>query len=214
MTLLAACGEQVDSTSESVASSAVSFPYPPFEIKTDVAVPLKQPLLGAAQFAVEMSVDDRLKNNPRDTEIDRRFRSRVAPEADITDLPPVPDNFVGETGGALHRAVSARALSDGKVEISICLYDTPGLYAELKNGKVVGPDPNRPFGIQRPLVEWTDRPAANGTTPSGPRWLWVGEARTYDMTRDQIAAVCEPFKPEPFVQKMPDPMSTTVTPAP
>ncbi|MDV3125718.1 hypothetical protein M1247_12395 [Mycobacterium sp. 21AC1] len=211
---VSACDAENGPSTTTTTPSPPVFPYPPFEIKTDVAVPLKQPLLGAAQFAVEMSVNDRLKDDPGHGAFGRRLRGNIAPDVEIADSPPIPDNYVADTGGAFHRAVDARELSEGTVEVSVCWYDTPGLYTKLKDGKVVGPDPNRPYSLQRPLVEWTDRPAADGTTPSGPRWLWVGEARTYDMTRDQIAAVCEPFKPEPFVQKMPDPMSTTVTPAP
>lgn len=45
-----------------------------------------------------MSVDDRRKNDPNDDEADRRFRSQIAPEADIADLPPGPDTAIGETG--------------------------------------------------------------------------------------------------------------------
>ena len=177
-----------------------------------MAEPLEPPLLDAAKFALDMSVDDRLRSIPGNDEITGRFRSGIAPQADITDEAPAPRNFVGATGGALHRAVGVAELPDDIVEVTICTYDTPGLYAQPTSGKLVEPDPGRPFGIQRPLVQWTDRPAADGTIPVGPRWLWVGETMTYNMTPEQIAAVCEPFKPEPFIQQMPDP--TTAIPAP
>lgn len=201
-------------TPSATTTAPPAFPYPQFEFQTDVAVDLKPPMIDAAKFALEMSVDNRLKNDPSDDLIDRRFRSRIGPEADITGLPAGPDNLVGETGGALQRAVGARQLPDGKVEVTICSYDTPGLYAMSRDGELIGPNPERPYSIERPLVQWTNRPAADGSIPDGPRWLWVGEVTTWDMTREQIAAVCETFKPKPFIQKMPDPTTSVPTPTP
>lgn len=111
-----------------------------------------------------MSVDNRLKNNPHDDTIERRYRSRIAPQADFTDSPPVPDIAAGDTGGALHRAVGVRELPDHGFEVSICEFDTPGLYTKFKNGNIVGPDPARPYSLVLPVVRWTDEPAADGTT--------------------------------------------------
>lgn len=196
------CGTDTE-FSTPTTSAAVDFPYPPFEIRTDIAVPLPPRLRDAAQFALDMSVDDRRKNDPNDDEADRRFRSQIAPEADIADLPPGPDTAIGETGGALHRAVGARGLPDDTVEVTICQYDTPGLYTKLKDGRIVSSD--IPMSVQRPLVQWTGRPAADGTTPAGPRWLWVGETASCNLPAQQVAELCDPFKPEPFIQKMPDP---------
>lgn len=208
------CGTET-APSTPTTSAAVDFPYPPFEIRTDIAVPLPARLRDAAQFALDMSVDDRLKNDPNDDEADRRFRSQIAPEVDVAALPPGPDTAIGETGGALHRAVGARDLPDDTVEVTICQYDTPGLYTKLKDGRVVSSD--IPMSVQRPLVQWTDRPAADGTTPAGPRWLWVGETASYNLPAQQVAELCEPFKPEPFIHKMPDPTSaaspTSATPS-
>lgn len=209
--IASACHSTTTSGSTASTTSA-AFPYPPFQIRTDVAVPLDHPLIDAAQFALAMSVDNRLKNDPENDSIKRRFRSSLSPEADITNAPPVPDNFNGATGEALHRAVGARQLPDATVEVTICAYDTPGLYAQSKSGEIIGPDAKRPFTIERPLVQWTDRPAADGSVPNSPRWLWVGQTRTYDLTMEQMAAVCGPFKPEPFTQKMPDPIAPTPSP--
>lgn len=208
--IVSAC-HSTTTSGPAASTTSAAFPYPPFEIRTDVAVPLDHPLTDAAQFALGMSVDNRLKNDPDNDSIKRRFRSHLSPGADITDAPPVPDNFTGATGGALHRAVGARQLPEDTVEVTICSYDTPGLYARSKSGELIGPDPKHPFSVERPLVQWTDRPAADGSAPNSPRWLWVGQTRTYDLTMEQIAAVCAPFKPEPFIQKMPDPIAPTPT---
>ncbi|MBN3459803.1 hypothetical protein JNN96_37890 [Mycobacterium sp. DSM 3803] len=190
-------------------TSPISFPYPPFVIDTDVAIPLNQPLLDAAKFALDMSIDYRLKNDPREGAVARRFRSKIAPETNNGDLQSTPDIVVGYTGGALHRVVGARQLPDGNIEVSICMYDTPGLYTKFKDGRVVGPDPANPFTLLRPRVQWTDRPSADGSTVNQPRWLWLGESNPPDITMRDIVGLCEPFKPEPFFQKMPDPTSSS-----
>ncbi|AKS30746.1 hypothetical protein [Mycolicibacterium goodii] len=203
-----ACGDGEQDSAD--ASTTTAFPYPPFEIRTDIAVPLEPPLLDAAKFALDMSVDNRLKNAPGANDIERRFRSRIAPEIDITDLPPPPATVVGETGGALHRAVGARALPDGAVEVDICAFATPGLYTQFKDGRVVGPDPAKPFSLERPVVRWTDEPAADGERPASPRWLLVHTGLLGN--EDDATSICEPYKPEPFIQKMPDRTSTTAAP--
>ncbi|MCV7386858.1 hypothetical protein [Mycolicibacterium porcinum] len=158
-----------------------------------------------------MSVDNRLKNNPHDDTIERRYRSRIAPQADFTDSPPVPDIAAGDTGGALHRAVGVRELPDHGFEVSICEFDTPGLYTKFKNGNIVGPDPARPYSLVLPVVRWTDEPAADGTTSTEKRWLLTDPGVVLHQPKADVAATCESFKPEPFVQKMPDP---TTSPSP
>lgn len=132
-----ACSMEGASRDGVTTTSPISFPYPPFVIDTDVAIPLNQPLLDAAKFALDMSIDYRLKNDPREGAVARRFRSKIAPETNNGDLQSTPDIVVGYTGGALHRVVGARQLPDGNIEVSICMYDTPGLYTKFKDGRVV-----------------------------------------------------------------------------
>lgn len=205
--LAVACRTNSGTPPTSTMSTALAFPYAPFEIRTDVAVPLDQPLLDAARFALDMSVDARVKNDPAQTAVYNRYRTRIAPEADTPDL-RAPDTFVGETGGALHRAVAADELPSGEIEVSICLYDTPGLYAMEQDGTLV---PARSADeLWRPRVLWTNRPAADGSTPTEPRWLLTDDGTGTE--QEATAAVCDPFKPEPFIQEPPRPTSASTTP--
>ncbi|OCB13221.1 hypothetical protein A5717_15045 [Mycolicibacterium porcinum] len=208
--LLGGCQADNGGSPEPPTSTPAAFPYPPFEIRTDVAVPLQSPLADAARFALQMSADSRLSNDPDEEELYQRYRSQIAPEIDDTGIRS-PDLYVGQTGGALHRAVAARELSDGAVEVSVCLYDTPGLYAMKKDGELVKP-PTRSVTLQRPQVKWTAQKAATGPTPAGPRWLLVDSGVLLDITEEEIGAVCDPFKPDPFIQKPPAPNAATPTP--
>lgn len=138
--VLLAAGCQTDNSAspEPSTSTVPTFAYPPFEIHSDVAVPLQPPLADAARFALQATVDGRLSNDPDEEELYQRYRSQIAPEIDNPGIRiRIPDIYVGQTGGALQRAVAARELPDGAVEVSICLYDTPGLYAMKKDGELV-----------------------------------------------------------------------------
>ncbi|MGA5462912.1 hypothetical protein [Mycobacterium sp. NPDC050041] len=176
-----------------------------------MAVPLNQPLLGAAQFALDMSVDARLTNDPDEEQLYREYRSRLAPEAD-SDPPRDPGPYVGQTGGALHRAVAVEQLPDGAAEVSICLFDTPGLYVMKEDGELIAAPSTGPINLWRPRIQWTNRPAADGSTSQEPRWLLLDVGAVQYMTKEQVAGVCDPFKPEPFVQKAPSPTSSPATP--
>lgn len=208
--IAAACETDNGGPLETSTSTQPAFPYPPFEIRTEVAVPLQPRLADAARFALQMTVDDRLSNDPDNEELYQRYRSRIAPEIDNPGI-RVPDVYVGQTGGALHRAVAARELTNDVAEVSICLYDTPGLYAMKKDGTLVKP-PGRSDGLWRPQVKWTAQKAATGPTPAEPRWLLVDSGVLLDITEKEIGAVCDPFRPDPFVQSPPDPTAVTPTP--
>lgn len=181
-----------------------AFPYPPFEIQTDVAVPLQAPLDGAALFALEMSDLALRSNDPDDEELRRLYRSRIAPEEDSGPT-TLPDPYIGSTGGAVHRAIAAQQLPDGLTDVTVCLYDTPGLYVMEPDGELIKAPSTGPLALWRPRVQWTDRPAADGSTPAQPRWLLVDLGVLLNKTKEQIAEVCDPFKPQPFVQEAPAP---------
>lgn len=163
--------------------------------------------VAAANFALQMTVDGRLSNDLSQEALYQRDRSQIAPEAD-NNGPRVPDNYVGETGGALHRAVAARELPGGIVEVSVGQYDTPGLYAMRKDGSLVKPTTGRD-SLQRPRVEFTEQPAADGSKPSAPRWLLMNPGILFDQAQEQVDAVRGPFRPDPFVQEPPNPTSAT-----
>ncbi|QZH62985.1 hypothetical protein K1X22_06435 [Mycolicibacterium farcinogenes] len=210
--LAGACQINQDGPPEPAPPAPVAFPYPPFEIRTDVAVPLQPPLVDAARFALQVTVDRRLSNDPDERELYERYRSQIAPEIDNPGI-RIPDIYVGQTGGALQRAVAARELPDGAIEVSICLYDTPGLYAMKKDGELVKP-PGGSDGLWRPKVKWTAQKAAVGPAPTTPRWLLMNSGVLLDITEQEISAVCGPFRPDPFIQRPPEPTAATPTAMP
>lgn len=215
--VVAACGNPTESQSTTASTTpALPFPYPPKQYYTEVAVPLEEPLLSAAKFALEMLVEDERVVDPRDAESVRaKFRSKVDPEGDTHENtnPFLPTGVVDDTGGETLRVVGTQGLPDGVVEVSICIYDSPGVYTLQKGGDVRGPVSSQPpNGLRRTQVRWTNRPAADGSVPSGPRWLWVHNGFGLVVDQSTVAAGCDPFKPNPFIQKMPDP--TTLIPTP
>ncbi|MBX8688550.1 hypothetical protein GO011_14040 [Mycobacterium sp. 20091114027_K0903767] len=208
--LAGACQPGNSGSAEPATSTPVAFPYPPLEIRTDVAVPLQPPLADAARFALQVTVDGQLSNDPDEEELYQRYRSQIAPEIDNPGI-RIPDVYVGQTGGALQRAAAARELPAGAVEVSICLYDTPGLYAMKKDGELVKP-PGGSDGLWRPQVKWTAQKAAAGPTPAEPRWLLMNSGVLLDITEEEVSAVCDPFRPDPFIQRPPGPTATTSAP--
>lgn len=211
--LLAACdGPAADPPSAPPPSATHAFPYPPVQYYTEVAVPLAEPVRSAAKFALDMKVADYGMLDPRENETYRaEFRSKIAPEANKYVEPFTSPDFVDDTGGLTLRAVDARELSDGIIEVSVCSYRSPGVFVLHKDGHISGPIDD-PYTLTRPRVQWTDRRAADGSVPVGPRWLWVDSGIDLTMTNETEASVCEQFKPNPFTQKMPDPTTPTPTP--
>ncbi|WP_329414663.1 hypothetical protein OG563_18185 [Nocardia vinacea] len=210
-----ACGNPASNDSVTTpTTTALPFPYPPLKFYTEIAVPLEDLLHSAAEFALTMEVDDLRLLDPRVADSIRpTFLSKAAPEAYEYFEPFQSPDFVNDTGGHTLRVVGAQDQVDRVVEVSICIYNSPGQYTLYKDGHIGGPmDTAHPYGLRRTRVHWTDRPAADGSVAAGPRWLWVNNGVDLKMTRETEASVCEPFKPDPFVQKMPDPITPTPTP--
>ncbi|WP_431949377.1 hypothetical protein [Nocardia lijiangensis] len=178
---------------------------------TDVAVPLEGPLRSAAEFALEMEVEHLRTVSQQDwREIRTKLRSRLAPEVFDATFTPV---IYPETGGLTFRAIDAKAVGEGVVKVTMCQYNVPGVWT-LKDGQILTPGLPRPGGLEQYLlfyqtVVWTDGPAMDGSVPPGPRWL---QAISPTKPQADQKAVCEPFRPEPYVQKMPDPTTPTSTP--
>lgn len=215
--MLTACGgNDTDAPITATPTTTVAFPYPPVQYYTDVAVPLEEPLLSAANFALEMLVADERVYDPRDADrIRPDFLSRTTPDGYThgNSNPFQPKDFVDNTGGETLRAVGAQALADGVVEVSICIYNSPGVYTLQKGGDIRGPGLAQPaYGLRRTQVQWTSRPAADGSVSAAPRWLWANNGLRPGTDQWTMASVCDPFKPDPFIQKMPDPTTPTPTP--
>lgn len=210
----ACCNPASNDPTAAPTTTNLSFPYPPVQYYTEIAVPLEAPLHSAAEFALAMEVDDMRLLDPRDAEgVRPTFRSKAAPEGDQHGEPSQSPDFVNDTGGLTLRVVGAQEQVDQMVEVSICIYDSPGQYTLYKDGHIGGPmDTPYPYSLRRTRVQWTNRAAADGTVAAGPRWLWVNNGVDLKMTNEVRSSVCEPFKPDPFVQKMSDPTTPTPTP--
>ncbi|CAM4377624.1 Lipoprotein [Nocardia ninae] len=213
---LTACNGPTADNPTQPPTTTLAFPYPPKQYYTEVAVPLEEPLLSAANFALEMLVDDERVYDPREAaSIRPAFLSKADPDGytRANANPYQPSDFVDDTGGETLRAIDVQELSDGLVEVSICIFDSPGVYTLKKGGNVQGPDsPQNPYGLRRTQVRWTNQPAADGSIPASSRWLWVHNGLDLHMNYRTMESACQPFKPDPFIQKMPDP--TTPIPAP
>ena len=200
--LLVGCDGQPSASTTTPTSTQPPFPYPPFEVRTETAVPLAQPLAGAAEFAADANVDLSFIYNVAEEERYRNYRSKITPEAG-EHIFRIPSPYVGGTGGALQRVVAARDLPDGVIEVTICSFDTPGRYVVTDAGELVASPGEWPVSVHRPHVRWTKEPAADGSTPGEPRWLVTD--RGVSGSPEEAAAECDPFKPEPFVHKPPEP---------
>ncbi|MFI6867320.1 hypothetical protein [Nocardia sp. NPDC050406] len=212
LTLTACGGGETDAPTVGPSTTPSAFPYPPVQYYTDVAVRLEEPLRSAAEFALEMTVGGYRMVDPRESEQFRReYRTRVDLDADRFIEPFETPDFVDDTGGYTVRAVSAEELADGVIEVSVCSFNIPGVYWLRTDGQVVDPEGPK-VALTRPRVQWTDRSAAIGPKPSGPRWLLLDNGVDLKMTEESAERECDPFKPEPFVQKMPDPTTPVVTP--
>lgn len=213
--MLTACDQPETDQAPPSTTPTPTFPYPSLQYHTDVAAPVVEPLLSAARFALEMEVDGyRLNHADGWEKLQSSYRSRMATDARPMSEPPLElPGFLGKTGGITLRAVDAHELGDGVVQVAVCYYRTPGEYTVYKNGRTEGPEPDMgPYSLTRSRVQWTDRPASDGSIPAEPRWLLVDDGVGEHLTREMAAPVCEPFMPDPFIQKMPDPTTPTVPP--
>ncbi|EIV69088.1 hypothetical protein MMCCUG48898_0025 [Mycobacteroides abscessus subsp. massiliense CCUG 48898 = JCM 15300] len=118
------------------------------------------------------------------------------------------------TGGETYRAVRAVARPADAVEIDVCVYPSPGVYGlqagEARPHLIQNPDG---YGITRFTVQKTTIKSATGEIPAEPRWLIIGYDLALSFRTKEANQVCAPFKPDPWVQKMPEPTESP-TPAP
>ncbi|GAD83970.1 hypothetical protein NCAST_20_05400 [Nocardia asteroides NBRC 15531] len=95
--------------------------------------------------------------------------------------------------------------------MTICRYDTPGVYSSGKDGQLALLDEPHEYHAVRSTVELTTEKSADGETTAVPRLLVVrtsGEefAQRPGQPNDLERRTCEPFRPEPYVQEPPQPL--------
>lgn len=194
----------------SVTTSTIDFPYPPQQDILEIAVPLDPYLSEAARFAMG-AYQARVDSAYGPSEKVRRYQATITKELWLpSSTPPKPG--LRTTGGDTYKVVRATPGSAGQVEVDVCSYSVPGVYGIERSGRKMAPNlsPNA-YGLSRMTVEKTTRESADGNKPTDSRWLVVNDWIKVGLDPDETYRVCGPFKPEPWVQKMPDP-TTSPTP--
>ncbi len=193
-----------DSTQAAPTSSMTSspFPFPPLETIWDSAVPLS-PQQQAAVEVVFQEMDLVHEWRPKfDPTIPPEILAIVGPENKPVYLPV---KTLAETGGEMVRVVDVRALSSSQWEFDMCRYDSPGAYSMGPNGQLQLSTPHIVYPAATHTVSWTTEPNGAGERSDNPRFLVVDvEPIINDMARQ----TCEPFRPDPYIQQPPQPLSS------
>ncbi|WP_146097508.1 hypothetical protein [Nocardia nova] len=164
------------------------------------------------EFAAEAAVlDDKfMMSNTFDSDLMDRINQRVAPAYGVSEAAwqGTRTKRLG-TGGTLLRVVDVATSTEG-VRVTMCTFNSPGLY-DVVDGKPVG-DPRNPRTISAQIstVAQTTQPAAVDKKKSmpNPRPLVVSivDAVEYNESPDVL---CDKFAPDPFVQTPPSPLPPT-----
>lgn len=192
-------------------TTSVNFPYPPVHDILEIAVPLDPQLADAAKFGVDAYHTRAVASNNQSEDL-QRYYATIAADLKPT-VRPLPRPDVPSTGGETFRAVRATAEPDGQVIVDVCAYNVPGVYQLGAGGTTLTPNPNpNAYGLSRMTVEKTTAESADGARPTEPRWLVTNEWIKVGLDPVEERRVCEPFKPDPWVQKMPDPTAPLRSP--
>ncbi len=193
-----------DSTQASPAPSVTSspFPFPPRQSSWNAAVPLAPQQQAAAEVVFEeMNLVSKWRRT-LDRAIPPEILGIVSPENKPAYLPV---KALAETGGDTYRVVDVRALSSSRWEFDICRYDSPGVYSMGDSGQLQLSTPHIIYSAATRTVSWTTEPNGAGERSDIPRFLVVDiESITDDMAR----RTCEPFRPDPYIQQPPQPLSS------
>lgn len=186
------------------------FPYPKAKFSTDIAIPVIEQDAAAAQIALDVQVLKITHIGNKDNSALPEINRLVGPFG--AALPYDGGPRLSETGGALYRAVDISKQNDSRWEVTTCRYDTPGVYVLGDNGQLSLLDGPHEYHALRSTVELTTERSAAGETATAPRLLVVrssGEdfyhhpGRSNDLERQ----TCEPFRPDPYIQQPPQPLS-------
>lgn len=206
--LLSGCTSNPSDAPASTTTS-IDFPYPPQHDILEIAVPLDPYLSEAARFAMDAD-QAAVMAVFGEPDLVRHYQGTIAKELwRASSIPPKPG--LRTTGGDTYKVVRATPSSADQVEVDVCSYSVPGVYGIERSGREMTPNlsPNA-YGLSRMTVEKTTRESADGAKPPEPRWLVTNDWIKVGLDPDQTYQVCGPFKPDPWVQKMPDPTESPI----
>lgn len=201
--LVAGCKSTQSDPPAATSASDPYFPYPPQHDTLEIAVPVDPLQSEAAQFALEVRQATTFASYSGPDDVNR-YNSMMAEQLKGSFLGiPRPQRT---TGGETYRVVRATTRPADAVEVDVCTYASPGVYG-LQSGEtrphlIQNPDG---YGITRLTVQKTTAKSATGQIATEPRWLAVEYDLALSFNMAESDRLCAPFRPQPWVQKMPDP---------
>ncbi|MCC3333405.1 hypothetical protein [Nocardia abscessus] len=209
ISVAASCGQDNNlgqSDSPPTVEDSAQPNYPPPQFTWDIPIPLDEPMLSAAQFAVESAALFPRALSEADPTARHEFNSRVIDQQAIQDYEVSP---LTGTGAMTFRVVGVEQKSS-HIVVSICEYDIPGVYDITEDGELVLSEPDAPYSLQQPSI----RNAAeyvNGNAEISHGWIFDRRGETASKPvkpndPEMLAKVentCRPFAPEPFARKPP-----------
>ncbi len=197
----------VTSTVETSQSQAAAFPYPSPQFRSNIAVPANEAEADAA--AVALSV--RLAITNYIVSEDESYLSEIYDKVTKEGRPyiGIPGGLVPETGGATYRAVDIAQQDDTQWVVTICRFNTPGVYEMGDDGELRLSNPTESYSPIRYTVAMTTEASASGQKASTPRPLVVDQsteefAELPGQQNDLARQTCEPFRPDPYIQEPPE----------
>lgn len=202
-----ACASEPNPTTPTSPPPSVSpatssaFPFPRIQSHSDLAVPLDMQRQEAAEFALtEVDlVDDWLRTRERVIPPEILARVGLGNKPAWIAASPLP-----ETGGVLNRVVSVREVSPSRWDVDICRYDTPGVYSMGADGQLKLTSPGEHYSAVTSIVALTTEPNGAGERSDTPRLLIIDAE---PITNDMAQETCAPFRPDPYIQQPPQPIS-------
>lgn len=184
--------------------------YPPVSSRWDFAIELSGDESEAAKLAAEADVlyDDFTMSNNFNPDAMGSFNRIVAADRGLSK--GFWDGSKTErpgTGGSLYRVVQVNPGTEGGWDITICNYDSPGIYDVVDNKPVHDPQSSRVGISSVSNVRQTTEPSAeNKKAPAQNPRLLVHSIFPPPKGTDAPGGLCDKFMPDPFIQTPPPPL--------
>ncbi len=172
---------------------------------------MEKPLTGreqeAAQFAAETEVAGAVYklSNDYSPEMMQRYNERVVRTYFYSEPLWQGSKTKWRTTGGIQWKVLDSTQSESGYRVTLCEFDTPGIYDIIDGKPVHGPDAEKSISAEWATVAWTTEPSAldshNATTPR-PLITSIVSAVGYQ----NPGTLCDKYAPDPFVQQPPDPI--------